>query len=817
MKKICFILLLVFCFSFAEWMNYREANCWEIQEEIKANIENNDFDAYIYNCDEYRAAIINKPLGCDYNFYQQACTQAEAEEKEDCENIMQGLVEESAYCNANKDNPDDFRCTGGWTMLISYCSQGFTCGRQYYTDFEKTCELCKNFLTTDGCKWGIPGEWPPVSNHCSNYVQDEDEEGRDCGGEDCDPCSDITFNPPSGQIMADGETNQLIRLTVMREGEPAPYKTLTLTLSQTGGSWSGDIGQLKEESVSTGADGTALIEYQPPLITTNQVIDDIEITITATSSEGTSGSGVYQLVPDDMIIAIEEMVAVQTLKSSSSEKIPMIAGKKLVLFVVVNSTKPEAFSPQEDRQYTLDIIAEAYENGEMGDDFTPNSVFVYTLDEQIADPDVDMFEGQAADEYLSFLGVEKAVGSIYRVYIFYLDHPKTDLHGYYEFDAKLSMIKENEYGELEESVISRRRYTSDVFPSKPFHLTIVPVGIGVWHPDLCEFCVEKKMLGYEFECTKQEVMGYTAHEIFDHAWKGKISNTAINRALTGSSPNDPTLFRSVCADGFRTEFTQAERNQLTSQTPATYGDYVGTNAQLTPEQRYQQLAADSVSYFKAVMPLAEEDITVNIVSEPVPLPTSTANIKYPFSVLIALQDQYDLFLYKSRYRRVVGIVPVDGARELFGKAYSDLQFDEEGYSNGLISDEVILLSHQYSGPNTMTHEIAHTYCAIDEYESWFMRFLQAGIKVPLSCGYGEGPWINSRRGDDKGTPVTNGFWVSKRKVMGTQDNPKYSFMGSASDNQQWITEELYYGIGRNLHIFPLPTSTYTPNHPYYLK
>lgn len=815
MKKIFFVFMLVLVsFSFADtgWVDYRSlTSCGSIKTAIINNYE----DSYAYNCDQYRRALVDRPeIGCDYEFYKAHCGAAEQEYIAWCAQSMNGIQESIRRC---EENPDSVMCDQTGTSIMTQCSWAIQLGEYYYCDLNAGCELCKKEgITTDACKYGRKGTWPPQQDHCSNTVQDEDEQGLDCGGLDCLPCEfSITLNPSTGDITADGETRSIIIIEVNDGEKPVAGKKVDITLAKNSGNWDGSIGQISQNSVTTDSDGMAMVEYIPPLITAEELDGSIEIGLEARTKEAT-GIGVYKLVPEEGRITVADVSAIQTLNDM---KIPMVSGKQLAVFIVVNSTGPEMFSAQEDRRYMLTFIAEAKDKwGAVSDDFTSFPKFVLGLDEHVTDPAIEMVEGQDVNEYLSLLGVEKADDSIYRVYIFYLDHPKTDLLGYYSFDGIVTMLKEDQNGEKKESTISRRRITADVYPSKQFHLKTVPVGIGVWHPDICEYCVYfDPNSGYVFDCKHDDVLN-PIHSVFDYAWEGRMDRTALDRVLSEGAQSNPGTFKYVCAQGFRTQFTQAELNQMTSQTPATYDQYNGaTGTPLTPEQRYNQLAANSIIYLKAVMPLAEEDIIVHMEPRPQMLPQGGAYAAYPFAVTMGLESKYDNYLYQSRYGRVVGFVPVDGAKEMFSKSYSELDFDVEGYSNSLISNEVVLVNTPLSGYTTMTHEIAHTYCAIDEYEGAWTRFLQAGMKIPLLCSYSEGPWINSRRGDTRGTPVKNGFWVEKRRIMGTQNNPKFSFMGDASDEEQWITDELYYGMGRNLHIFPIPVEIYTPNHPYTLK
>jgi len=773
--------------------------CYSIETDMKKESSSD----HNYNCDRYRKLLLDYgnnyfpggiDIGCSYEFYKSKCSDSEAYYKQQCnEDISNVNKYVSKY-----GSPSEYG--GDMYWVISYCSEAIDLAEYHYCDLKTVCSACSKLgASSNTCKWGAVGTWPP-----------EEQQAK----------ITLTMNPSSGKIPADGESGFIIIVEATSNGKPVDGEEIKVSLSKNSGSWEGDIGKLSKSSVWTDSNGRAMVEYMPPLIAASELQDKLEIKIQA-SAKDASASGTYELAPEEVDAGVTKIKAVQAI---NVKNVPMVAGKKLAVMVVVNTTGPEVFSPQEDRSYILTFTAQAKEkNGQVVGEFMPFPTYVLPLDEEISDSEVEIVEGKAADEYLSFLGVTKEQGKLYRVYIFYLDHPKTDLSGYYYFDAQVSMLKLDSSGEIKEKKLGGLYEAVDVFPSKPFYLIVEPVAIGTWSPDVCDYCVVSGQTGEPiYDCKRSEIIGYPSHMPFDFAWNGKFDLNELQQALIRGLQPSATDKEKVCTDGFKKSFTQADITQLGSKSPATYNLYPDANGvPLTPAQRYEQLVSSSLDYFIAVMPVAEEDIHIRVFHEPQKPPRLASNVESPSIVLLAVQDQFDAFVWSSRYFRIAGIVPVDLAKNSFGKGFSNLDFGVEGYSNSLLSDEVVLVSHQLSGSTTLVHEIAHTYCAIDEYESAFMRFVQAGLKVPLTCAYSfEASWINSRLGSDsKGTPVTYGFWVDERKFMGTPQNPKYSFMGDAADDQQWITEQLYYGIGRNLEIFPRPVDPidYAPKHPYYIK
>ena len=129
----------------------------------------------------------------------------------------------------------------------------------------------------------------------------------------------------------------------------------------------------------------------------------------------------------------------------------------------------------------------------------------------------------------------------------------------------------------------------------------------------------------------------------------------------------------------------------------------------------------------------------------------------------------------------------------------------------IVNRYAALVDVESAARETMTHEILHTYCAIDEYGG-LGTAVKGNIITAIVCSEGF-ETINSNKGSTiAGTEITTGFWVEKRKFMGTPSAPKYSIMGESSQaGTMWITEDLYTGVGVKLRTFPYPTTSIFQN------
>ncbi|MBU1151625.1 hypothetical protein KJ632_02230, partial [Patescibacteria group bacterium] len=146
------------------------------------------------------------------------------------------------------------------------------------------------------------------------------------------------------------------------------------------------------------------------------------------------------------------------------------------------------------------------------------------------------------------------------------------------------------------------------------------------------------------------------------------------------------------------------------------------------------------------------------------------------------------------FTRVAAFVPTEGS------GASQLKLYEEGYSLVVANPWVVLVNNNDAGSEVMAHEIMHTYCAVDEDKS-----AKGIVANTFVCGEGAMPinWNKNPTNDDKGTTITTGFWVEKRKFMGMPNDPLYSLMGRDEKNPRWVSNQLYVGVGINLQTFPM--------------
>ncbi|MFA5049451.1 MAG: hypothetical protein WC501_00425 [Candidatus Micrarchaeia archaeon] len=803
MKKII-LLMLLFSLSFS---SYYYDHCLELKENILQGL--------LQNCQWYKQALIDpEPEGnsCNWDFFNKYCAEYNARSMKEC-----WINVERVYDAIEKIKKVERESTYYLTynsMISSLCfsirqsnQYGF-CDEELNSHINCLCDTSIYLFEDINCP-KPPGfedtiTPPPIvvpdDEHCYNEIKDKDEEGIDCGGKDCISCEwDIAILPKNGIIVADGETPYPITIIVTYGDLPKQGETIYFSVKKEEGDLE-NIGSISKASATTDSKGMISIEYHPPKILSSDNQEEVRISITAKHNKE-STTEYYTLLPIGVSANIEKVVPVQVLKDA-----PMIAGKETAVMVAIKSTGGEIYKKSDSSKFYLTFNAVATDIGNQdAGKFTPFSEFRFVLDEGPNLDAVQTISENNVNEYLDFMGVQKESGAIYHVYIFYIDHPSTALKGYYYFSAALSVEKITS-GKIEEKDLGGADAKAKVYPSPNLKLTILPVAVGAWDPNLCELCVDtSKFSLYNFACTKQGIarLGKTSSNLFDFMWEGKLSQNFIDQLYSESSFwkkifEGPSL--KFCKKEFQKEFTKSELEAYTSKSPYLYSLYPNTPP-ATPEQRYVMLVTESIDYLKGVMPIAEEKLTYKIYNEPKKIPTINSHTTSLSDILFALELFHTKFI-DSSYERVIGVVPVDGQRNIVNIPYSDINFDDEGYMSGLYSDEAVIISHLYAGPNTMTHEIAHTYCAVDEYTPPVIRFLTSAIVIPGFCGEGI-MRINTNRGtDQRGTPVTNGFWVAKRKLMGIPSNPKYSFMGSAEDDQQWISDELYFGLGSNLHVFP---------------
>ncbi|MFH2106728.1 MAG: hypothetical protein ABII22_05700 [Candidatus Micrarchaeota archaeon] len=768
-----------------------KSECQKAEDSIEAG--------YTSYCPSYKSYLIDRKSGCSWDFYNQYCYKHEREMNEDCTKRSNELEAGREYMR--KEYPgqslsiEEVALQHPYIMNNIYEVRGLA-QLQYCTD--NTYSMCLATEPIDViCGEGTP---PPIVSEDTKIVVD----------------------PPHETIVGDGKTPYPITITYTGPKDKITGHKINFKIESLESQWSGDIGKLSKSSGTTDSNGRILLEYTPPSLLKSDLgySKDGTLSIQITAGDGkTSGHGTYEIMPLDINATVIAVTPVQVL-----EGVPFVAGKEMAVFVLVAASTPDVYKTNENVRFRLKFSAETVtKDGKKMPGFYPVESFDILVDETPAQVEAStksdflqvIHPGESTDiELLKFLLPENSIDDPkIKLYIFYLDHADTRLEGNYIFTSKLYMERrvDPKSDKWEEKDFGGEETTVKVYPSKRFDINVYPVALGLWTGDPCDVCVKaldspnphNNMSMYEFTCTKLAFQRSGKDHLFDYFWEGKIDQKTVDwlfekPSFLGQifSPKE-----SFCRENFQKSYTKEEFTAMASKDPAKK-EYAGTKGLLTPKERYLLLADRSLQYFQAVMPIAEEDIILHFKDTPqssLLVDPQTSSIMN----LIARLETAKSNFFDSSLERFVAFVPTDGNREQYGTGYSFLNFDDEGYMEGMVADETVLVNHGNAGYTTMVHEIAHTYCAVDEYQHWLAQSAIHLIVIPLFCGEGA-LGINFHMGDDKGNKIYNGFWVEEKAVMGTVEHPAYSFMGKAETSQYkvWITEELYYGIGSNLGVFP---------------
>jgi len=123
---------------------------------------------------------------------------------------------------------------------------------------------------------------------CFNNKQDEGEEGIDCGGPCIQRCSyDVSINPPTATLFADGKSTQQFILTALSEGSPLKNEQFALSFWFPFDSKIMDAyGQIKPASITTNENGKASFTYYSPRAPDGAYLKNLNFEIRATGKTG---------------------------------------------------------------------------------------------------------------------------------------------------------------------------------------------------------------------------------------------------------------------------------------------------------------------------------------------------------------------------------------------------------------------------------------------------------------------------------------------------------------------------------------------------
>ncbi|MBU0648883.1 hypothetical protein KJ969_02165 [Patescibacteria group bacterium] len=710
-----------------------------------------------------------------------------------------------------------------------------------------------------------------IQADCGNGTCDEGESSKNCC-KDC-PCPAdqecvsnecvseiaIELNYDKKSAIANGKDLINFTGTVISGNEPVAGENLEISLYAMDKNWEKivGIGEPDSNQVRTGADGTFSFVYKPKLI----IVEDNELTSISIKEEdqiwlmaevkhsksGTTNGRKVFIQPYKPKISVEKIVPIQALKG-----MPLVAGKKMVVMVAMKSEEQDIFEDNEELKLSMNFWID-------GDEFQPKNKFEEI---NIIEPSEDDYVVRIAPEdsghfnQREFLGIERGIDQEdWIFYNFYVDPQDTHKEGIYFFKTQIfAKYNDSKTGEEKSVPFDYAGYVDDVYPSGFMSVKILPLEIGLWHEDFCNFCTiskgpmeqlanfGKRLIGrkvandadWEYTCDGS-MFAYTWDGIYnDETIEEILNTTTVGRLLSGA---EIPPRRDACRWGFIDTFLKTRSSlggslldDLRARGVLAPGSSPETETQ---KEKYLRLARQSADYFKAVMPVAEENIIIHTAQEPYHLPGLDPNIVLPSYILYKFRDIEAGRVYSNSgldklframdkyasfekqeydksggpefhgYTRIAAFVPTGEG--------SNLLFDEEGYESPVFNPSVVLINNSLAEEDVLAHEIAHTYCAIDEDA----QARQTAV-TPALCGEG-GFTINFNwHLDSLGNRVDNGFWVGKREYRGQPGETQYSFMGAAGretggGQKRWVTDDLYYGLGVKLGVFPSEKEDYYSN------
>ncbi|MBN1941325.1 MAG: hypothetical protein JW772_04030 [Candidatus Diapherotrites archaeon] len=661
---------------------------------------------------------------------------------------------------------------------------------------------------------------------CNDGVDGDKDGFIDCADEDCwirkECMASVTLYLDSKVVYADGEDTLEISGFV-REGENnLDGRTVSISITAQDAAWQAYVGTPEASTVSLQNNEFVTHYMASGFFQAHQQghkFEEITLTITATyvtMSGQTLQDSKNVIVKPTVMAEIRVLEAFQALRKAKH-----VAGKKTVVMVGVKAEQESFFWETENQSPRMQLDIE-------GDTFTPKNVFPDVS--LINGPSEDwgkMAEGEELEDYFDFFEIpqnERSIGT-WRFYEFYVDPQNTEYKGEYIFKAKIYVTKMSDSGDVTQIELDRKGIAYDVYPSARVYIKTVPIGIGFWAKDFCDYCVFKNAtpgfpiplqdrpedriiqvnfsdllasIHYDFSCDAQDFKfaGYEFSGVIDYA---RIQKRTSQKDL-------PSI---ACKQGIEKVFPN---NQLQS---------IATESQQTPKatlptgqtnlQNYLDLAYSSKSFFEAIMPVAEENIIFTVSEDPFESPSFTARTSSVGEILSAMNE-----LPSGMYKFNIGFVPTK-QRQLSNVQMAEntivglIDWGFEGYTNAFRNRKAALVDADNGGSSIMAHEIMHLFCAIDE--GGRLHETSDTTLTAISCPYGKLAINANLGGDEWGTRVTDGYWVGKHEFQGTPSKNKYSLMNASpkvTDNQRWVTYNLYYGVGEILGTFPTPKDDCPP-------
>lgn len=649
------------------------------------------------------------------------------------------------------------------------------------------------------------------------------------------------------EVLANGKDIINFVAKVSDKDEPLDNQELVVNIDLMDKQYESITGQYQPIKGYTDGNGIFKFEYQPPVILPEDKLDYTTVEgsgimmkaeVEHTKSSTKTGRKIIVL-PYRPKLTVDKIEAIQALR-----KMPLVAGKKMVLIIGINSKEDDLFEENDKLKFLMDFKIEF-------DQFKPKNNFEKI---DISQPPADDFmvridqndDGYA--EHLDFMQIsEDSQTKEWLFYDFYIDPQDTHKQGTYLFKTKL-------FGQYKDPVAGKDKLVpfdysfsiDDVYPSGFISIKVLPLAVGMWHEDFCQFCTTPSSFSQRNENSNKRLFGgpvergsdweFTCKQnIFSYTWDGFYTSDQLynvlykNTKLRSFFGMDVPERRASCQEGFTDLFLKQriidrEVKSLLDELEDR-GTFSLRGEIKTQKEKYLELARKSAAYLKAVVPLAEENVIIHIQQDPYYLPGLNPHAKYPSLILyrlgeikagrvysnstltklseaISIPDMVERLEYESAgkpefqgYTRIAAFVPTAG-----GQA-SNIKLEEEGYENTIFNPWAVIINNDIAEEDVLVHEISHTYCAVDEAEQVRQTLVLTGI-----CGEGAKTINFNWNLDDLGDRVDGGYWVDKREIRGRPGKLEYSYMGNAgqtdSSQRRWVSKDLYYGLGVKLGVFP---------------
>ena len=430
------------------------------------------------------------------------------------------------------------------------------------------------------------------------------------------------------------------------------------------------------------------------------------------------------------------------------DKVPFVSGKKMGVFVAVEVTE-EILK----RGYTLSLKVSKGK-------FLRNEYLIpLNADAPVEFDSISETEDGSTwtmevvepvkDESLlcHYFGIERPRKKSVKFFLFSLKPVNLDLNGYYRFQANILDQKKKKLA----SVFTDKR----TIPSATATIAVVPVRVGYW-ADPKEWL--KKAVEIEGDLQKSDPNNYL------YVWTD-LNYTQFIESLTEEEKKKISPIQRWIKRAFQS------------------GE---------GERAYRETAKRLIHFAKGVFPLAEERLVFEIFGK-----DNNMKIDPHESSLDVIVETLDKWAETHSFQRVVGIVP--GYKKGMGGV--SFGIDGIGIYKWWYGKRAVLVALQ-APESTGSHELAHTYGAVDEYLDWYgWEAVAQKIQVKARGQY----ILNSPLGTSSGEEVKNGYWAAKKATMGSPELPRESIMGggvtnptswlaSSSESLAWIGPTLYRGL-----------------------